>query len=66
VLSGLNWHYSAHSQLAGMAQDLTAANVDGACIMQAAGWSTPAMLTRYTRRLDAKRGAIAKYHARHK
>jgi hypothetical protein len=34
--------------------------------MQAAGWRTPAMLARYTRKLEAKRGELAKYHARHK
>jgi hypothetical protein len=41
--------------------------VDAENVTQAAGWSTPAMLTRYNRVLEAKRGAIAKYHAaRHK
>jgi hypothetical protein len=40
--------------------------VDSASIIQAAGWQTPAMLSRYTRKLGAKQGAIAKYVARHK
>lgn len=56
--------FSAHSLRVGMAQDLTAANVEGAAIMQAAGWSTPRMLARYTSKLSAKRGAIARYYAR--
>jgi integrase len=53
---------SGHSMRVGMACDLVAANVDSAAIMQAAGWSTPRMLARYTQRLDAKRGAIARYY----
>jgi integrase len=53
---------SGHSMRVGMACDLAAANVDSAAIMQAAGWSTPRMLARYTQRLNAKRGAIARYY----
>lgn len=53
---------SGHSLRVGMACDLVAANVDSAAVMQAAGWSTPRMLARYTQRLDAKRGAIARYY----
>jgi integrase len=53
---------SGHSMRVGMACDLVAANVDSAAIMQAAGWSTPRMLTRYTQKLDAKRGAIARFY----
>jgi site-specific recombinase XerD len=56
--------FSAHSLRVGMAQDLTAANVEGAAIMQAAGWTTPRMLARYTSKLSAKRGAIARFYAR--
>jgi site-specific recombinase XerD len=56
--------FSAHSLRVGMAQDLTAANVEGAAIMQAAGWTTPRMLARYTSKLTAKRGAIARFYAR--
>jgi site-specific recombinase XerD len=58
--------FSAHSLRVGMAQDLTAANVEGAAIMQAAGWTTPRMLARYTAKLSAKRGAIARYYSRRK
>jgi integrase len=58
--------FSAHSLRVGMAQDLAAANVEGAAIMQAAGWTTPRMLARYTSKLNAKRGAIARYYARRK
>jgi site-specific recombinase XerD len=57
-------NFSAHSLRVGMAQDLTAANVEGAAIMQAAGWTTPRMLARYTRALSAKRGAIARFYGR--
>lgn len=59
----LNHDFSAHSLRVGMAQDLTAANVEGAAIMQAAGWTTPRMLARYTAKLGAKRGAIARYYS---
>jgi site-specific recombinase XerD len=56
--------FSAHSLRVGMAQDMTEANISGALIMQAAGWQTPAMLTRYTRKLEAKRGGVPQYYAR--
>jgi integrase len=60
--------FSAHSLRVGMAQDMVAENIEGAAIMQAAGWKSPTMLTRYTRKQNAKRGAVAQYHAarRHK
>lgn len=53
---------SGHSLRVGMACDLVAANIDGAAIQQAAGWSTPRMLARYTGKLAAKRGAIARFY----
>jgi hypothetical protein len=56
--------FSAHSLRVGMAQDMVAENTEGAAIMQAAGWKSPTMLTRYTRKQNAKRGAGAQYHAR--
>jgi len=71
VLNGLDQRarlepaFSAHSLRVGMAQGLTAANVEGAAIMQAAGWTTPRTLARYPSQLSAQRGAIARYYARH-
>jgi hypothetical protein len=56
--------FSAHSLRVGMAQDLVAENVETASIMQAGGWRSPEMLTRYSRKLAAKRGAISYYYAR--
>jgi hypothetical protein len=47
-----------------MAQDLVAENVETAAILQAAGWQSTEMLTRYTKKHEAKRGAISRYYAR--
>lgn len=56
--------FSSHSVRIGMAVDLVADGVNDAAVMQAAGWQSPEMLTRYTRKLSAKRGAIAQYYGR--
>jgi integrase len=64
--TGVGGKFSAHSLRVGMAQDLTADNIEGAAIMQAAGWTTPRMLTRYTKHLAAERGAVARHYAKHK
>ena len=33
-------------------------------VMQARGWKTAAMVSRYTERLSARRGAVARFYAR--
>lgn len=55
---------SGHSLRVGMAQDLVAADLDMASVMQAGGWTTPRMVARYTERLTARRGAVARYYGR--
>lgn len=55
---------SGHSLRVGMAQDLVAADLDVGSVMQAGGWTTPSMVARYTERLAAKRGAVAKFYGR--
>ena len=45
-----------------MAQDLVAAGFDVVAIMQADRWKSPEMVARYTERLHAGRGAVARYH----
>jgi integrase len=55
---------TGHSLRVGMAQDMVADNIEGAAIMQAAGWRSPEMLTRYTRKIQAGRGAVARYYAK--
>jgi len=55
---------SGHSLRVGMAQDLVAADLDLGSVMQAGGWTTPRMVARYTERLAAKRGAVAKFYGR--
>ena len=55
---------SGHSLRVRMAQDLVAADLDLASVMQAGGWSTPAMVARYTQKLTARRGAVARFYAR--
>ncbi len=52
--------FSGHSLRVGAAQDLLAAGVDLPGLMQAGRWSTPAMPARYTERLRATRGAVAR------
>jgi hypothetical protein len=62
--SGLTADFSAHSLRVGMAQD---EGHETAGIMQAAGWTSPTMLARYTKKLTGKRGVMAKRDAkRHK
>jgi integrase len=55
--------YSAHSLRVGMAQDL-AKDFELPAIMQAGGWKSPEMVSRYTREEDAQDMAVARYHAR--
>lgn len=55
---------SGHSLRVGMAQDLVAADLDIASVMQAGGWSTPRMVARYSERITAKRGAVARFYER--
>lgn len=53
---------SGHSLRVGMAQDLVAANLDIASVMQAGGWRSPTMVARYTEKLTAQRGAVARFY----
>jgi site-specific recombinase XerD len=55
---------SGHSLRVGMAQDLVAADFDIASVMQAGGWTTPRMIAKYTEKLTARRGAVARYYGR--
>jgi integrase len=55
-------HVSSHSMRIGTAVDCVAANIDAASIMQAGGWTSVRMVARYTSKLAAKRGAIARLH----
>lgn len=61
--AGIEWEtaklYSGHSTRVGMAQDMAGAGISLPAIMQAGGWKTPAMVARYTERLDAQKGAAA-------
>ncbi len=51
---------TGHSLRVGAAQDLLAAGVDLAGLMQAGRWTSPQMPARYTERLRAARGAVAR------
>ena len=55
---------SGHSCRVGMAQDLVAAGSDMAGVMQAGRWKSPLMPARYSSRLQAKRGAVARLQKR--
>nr|WP_247875079.1 tyrosine-type recombinase/integrase [Azospirillum argentinense] len=52
--------FSGHSLRVDAAQDLLAAGVDLAGLMQAGRWASPQMPARYTERLRAVRGAVAR------
>ncbi|MBP2314220.1 site-specific integrase [Azospirillum soli] len=52
--------FGGHSLRVGAAQDLLAAGVDLAGLMQAGRWTSPQMPARYTERLRAARGAVAR------
>lgn len=54
--------YSGHSGRVGMAVDLVASGADLAGIMQAGRWASPQMVSRYTRREEARRGAVARLY----
>ncbi|WP_157986011.1 tyrosine-type recombinase/integrase, partial [Teichococcus vastitatis] len=53
---------SGHSCRVGMAQDLVAAGAELPAVMQAGRWSTPTMPARYSERLAAGRGAVARFY----
>ncbi len=55
---------SGHSLRVGMCQDLVAADLDIAAVMQAGGWASPTMVSRYCAKLSARRGAVARFHSR--
>jgi len=51
---------SGHSCRVGGCQDMVAAGLDMAGVMQAGGWKTPIMVARYSQNLGTQRGAAAK------
>ncbi len=51
---------SGHSSRVGAAQDMVRHGVELPAIMQSGRWKTAEMVSRYTRRLDARRGGAAK------
>lgn len=53
-------HISGHSTRVGAAQDMIRYEADMAGAMQAGRWKSPEMLARYTRRVNVRRGAVAK------
>jgi site-specific recombinase XerD len=54
---------SGHSCRIGMAQDLVAVGVELPALMQAGRWKSAEMPSRYTERLAAGRGAVARYYS---
>lgn len=61
---GVSGAVSGHSLRVGMAVDLVGANTDLASVMQAGGWSTPRMVARYSEKVAASQGAVARFYAR--
>ena len=54
---------SGHSTRIGTCQDMAAAGIELAAILQSGRWKTPAMAARYTENLVARRGGAAKLAA---
>jgi site-specific recombinase XerD len=54
---------SGHSLRVGMCQDLVAGDIDVASVMQAGGWQSARMVARYSAKIAARRGAVAKFYA---
>ena len=55
---------SGHSCRVGMAQDLVAAGEELAGVMQAGRWRSPMMPARYAEKLEAGRGAVARFYGK--
>ena len=51
--------YSGHSPRVGAAQDMAAAGVSTAAILQAGGWADARMIKRYLRQRNALQGGMA-------
>lgn len=51
---------SGHSSRVGAAQDQVRHGVELPAVMQAGGWTSPAMVARYSAKLEARRGGAAK------
>jgi len=51
---------SGHSSRVGAAQDMVKVGIELPAVMQAGGWKTAEMVSRYTARLDARRSGSAK------
>ena len=60
MLAGID--ASGHSVRVGMTQDLIAANADLPSVMQAGGWKSAVMPSRYGEKITAQRGAVAQFH----
>ena len=57
----LSGRYSGHSPRIGAIQDLVASGVEKASLMKEARWSSETMLSVYTRNMEVRKGAMAKY-----
>ena len=62
LAAGLGDGYSGHSLKVGMIYDMVHAGISPTAIILAARWKSPVMLIRYTRYLDAARGAVAQLY----
>ena len=63
LAAGLGDGYSGHSLRVGMIYDMVDADIPAPAIIIAARWKTLSMLARYTRYIDAARGAVAQLYA---
>ncbi len=62
--AGLGDGYSGHSPRVGMAQDLAAAGVPMASLLEVGRWRTVATALRYVERQQAQRSAVAEWYRR--
>lgn len=63
VRAGINARIGGHSTRVGAAQDMKSAGITDGQIMQAGGWRSPVMVSRYTESIDARKGAAIKLAA---
>ena len=64
--AGIPGWFGGHSPRIGMAEDLAIADTSHTKLSHAGRWENPTMAIHYTERIDAAKGAVAKWHKRDK
>ena len=64
--AGIQGRFGGHSPRIGMAEDLAIANTSHVKLSHAGRWESPTMAIHYTRKIEARKGAVAQWHRRDK